>query len=164
MLIKILLSLLLMMGGPVGVFAVSDPMVTGKLFHFGKDEQILDGGWNARRMETQQTKSKIQRSMDPNNMQIDVVPSRSKTRFPSMVKLRPPASVSSTKWQNMPLRFGRDSDNEATPNKPQRFGRAREIPWFPDLEASQKQRPNILSRMFLRRLTRAKLWKWRIHG
>ncbi|XP_077447434.1 pro-FMRFamide-related neuropeptide VF [Stigmatopora argus] len=159
MLIKILLSLLLMMGGPAGVFAVSDPMVTGKLFHFGKDEQILDRGWNTGRMQTQQTKSKIQRSMDPNNMKIDVVPSTSKIRFPSMVKLRPPAPISTQQMANMLLRYGRDSENAGGPKKPQRFGRAREIPEFPDLEASQKQRPNILSRMLLRRLTRAKLWK-----
>ncbi|XP_057683539.1 pro-FMRFamide-related neuropeptide VF, partial [Corythoichthys intestinalis] len=117
---KILLSVLVMMGG-LDVATLSDPKVRGKLIHCGKDAQTCDRGWHIGRKQTQhQTKIEMHRSLDLDNFKIHAIPTTSKISFPSMVKLQLPSTLSPHRMANMPLRFGRDGDN--APNKPQRFG------------------------------------------
>ncbi|XP_042291597.1 pro-FMRFamide-related neuropeptide VF [Thunnus maccoyii] len=133
MLMTILLSVLLMLGG-LGGAAVSDPQFYGKSIH--SDKTLLssdDGRHTVRKQPNQQTKNEIHRSLDLKSFNVHVSPTTSKVNLPTIIKLYPPTAKPPHLHPNMPMRFGRESDPvddrlpNSTPNMPQRFGRSWEV-------------------------------------
>ncbi|KAM4550288.1 pro-FMRFamide-related neuropeptide VF [Fundulus diaphanus] len=122
------LSVLLMMGG-LGGAAASDFHVFGKSFH--NDEALRsssDDRHSVRKQPRQQVPSAIRRSLDLESFKLHMTPATSKMSLPTIIKLYPPTAKPLHMHVNMPLRFGRDSNDErvpnSSPNMPQRFGRS----------------------------------------
>ncbi|KAI3358022.1 hypothetical protein L3Q82_003041 [Scortum barcoo] len=128
MLTTVFLSALLMLGGLRGA-VVSDLQVYGKSIHSDKTLLSSDNGRQVKKQpHQQQTKSEIRRSLDVDSFNIHVTPTASKISLPTIIKLYPPTAKPLHLHANMPMRFGRDSNNdERTPNMPQRFGRSWEV-------------------------------------
>ncbi|MEQ2163421.1 hypothetical protein GOODEAATRI_029956 [Goodea atripinnis] len=65
------------------------------------------------------------------NFELHVTPATSKMSLPTIIRLYPPTAKPLHMHANMPLRFGRDSNDErvpnSSPNMPQRFGRSWEV-------------------------------------
>ncbi|PWA15431.1 hypothetical protein CCH79_00008432 [Gambusia affinis] len=131
MLAAVILSALLMMGGLGGV-AASDFHVFGKSFHNG---EILRSSTNdrqsVRKQPLQQIPSGLRRSLDLESFKLHMTPATSRNSLPTIIKLYPPTAKPLHMHANMPLRFGRDSNDErapnSSPNMPQRFGRSWEL-------------------------------------
>ncbi|XP_061521611.1 LOW QUALITY PROTEIN: pro-FMRFamide-related neuropeptide VF [Phycodurus eques] len=150
MVTKILLSVLLMLGGHDAA-TVSIPKVSAKSIRCGKDLQSYDQGWHIVRMHThhqnvtechQQVTAEIQRdwkchrkafkcemrrSLNPEHFKIDLAPTTRRMSLPTTVELHPPAVKPPHQLTTMPLYAlgAKDpGDYKSPPNKPQRFGRS----------------------------------------
>ncbi|KAF6716737.1 Pro-FMRFamide-related neuropeptide VF [Oryzias melastigma] len=131
MLTTMMLSVLLVLGG-LGGAAASDLHVFGKSFH---SDDPLESSHDSqlsmlRKQLRQQTKRGIRRSLDLESFNIRVSPTSSKLNLPTVIKLYPPTAKPLHMHANMPLRFGRESDDRvpnSSPNMPQRFGRSWEV-------------------------------------
>ncbi|XP_014884496.1 pro-FMRFamide-related neuropeptide VF [Poecilia latipinna] len=131
MLTAAILSALLMMGD-LGGAAASDFHVFGKSFH--NDETLrssVDDRHSVRKQPRQQVPSGLRRSLDLESFKLHVTPATSRNSLPTIIKLYPPTAKPLHMHANMPLRFGRDSNDErvpnSSPNMPQRFGRSWEL-------------------------------------
>ncbi|MED6257449.1 hypothetical protein ATANTOWER_023625 [Ataeniobius toweri] len=131
MLTAAILSALLMMGGLGGAVA-SDFHFFGKSFH--NDETLQssnDDRHSVWKQARKQMASGIRRSLDMESFKLHVTPATSKMSLPTIIRLYPPTAKPLHMHANMPLRFGRDSNDErvpnSSPNMPQRFGRSWEV-------------------------------------
>ncbi|XP_068189726.1 pro-FMRFamide-related neuropeptide VF [Antennarius striatus] len=102
----------------------------GKPIHSDKTLSTNDGRHSVRKQPHQQIKQELRRSLDLQRFKVHMTPTTGKITFPNILKLDPPISNPLHLHTNLPLRFGRNSnDNEvrtanSTPNMPQRFGRS----------------------------------------
>ncbi|CAI5690328.1 unnamed protein product [Oreochromis niloticus] len=124
MLVTMILSALLMLRGLGG----SDVHVFGKSVRSGKTLlSSNDGTYSVRKQPHQETKNEIHRSLDLESFNIHVAPTTSKFSLPTIIRFYPPTVKPLHLHANMPLRFGRQSDERtpnSSPNLPQRFGRS----------------------------------------
>lgn len=79
-----------------------------------------------------QFNSDMHRSLDHESFNMPVTPATSRFSIPTIIKLYPPTVRPVHSHANMPMRFGRESDDDerapnSNPNMPQRFGRSWEL-------------------------------------
>ncbi|XP_015229614.1 PREDICTED: pro-FMRFamide-related neuropeptide VF [Cyprinodon variegatus] len=131
MLAAAILSVLLTLGG-LGGAAASDLHIFGKSFYNdGTLRSSSDDRYTVRKQQSQQMASGIRRSLDLESFKLHMTPATSRMSLPTIIKLYPPTAKPLHMHANMPLRFGRDSNDErvpnSSPNMPQRFGRSWEL-------------------------------------